>query len=427
MAKLKVFISYSRRDLEFADQLVAILQLHGFQTTIDREGIHGAEKWEQRLGQLILEADIIVFVLSPDSAKSEVCAWEVDEALRRGKRIIPVLCRPLERQQPHERLRDLNYIFFYADPTMPGSGFGTGQVRLVDALSVDVDWLREHTRLEELAARWQGNDRQPDLLVRGSQLAHYMSWRDRRPMNASEPTDLQRTFLATSEEFEAARNDAERKQLEEMAATQAERTKAIEVAEGAQKRLAFRTLVGMVITTLLLVAAIAAGIYAYDQAHSAETARDDAKHERERAEKAQAVATQQRQAAESAKQRVENLIQRIHVGYSNAPGRRAMEMICLQAIETTSAIATTLDKAVRKQHEERFWELYFGPMNLIELREATVSYTRDGKVENSKIEEAMVRFKDGLSNDSSDLCRLANAVRNRCVSFLEIDAPNSCE
>jgi hypothetical protein len=87
-SKLKVFISYSRRDLAFADQLVAVLELQGFVPTIDRKGIHGAEKWEERLGQLILEADVVVFVLSPDSAASDVCAWEVEEATRRGKRIV---------------------------------------------------------------------------------------------------------------------------------------------------------------------------------------------------------------------------------------------------------------------------------------------------------------------------------------------------
>ena len=75
--KLQVFISYSRRDLEFADQLAAVLEFQGYPPIIDREGIHGAEQWERRLGQLILEADVVVFVLSPDSAASEVCAWEV--------------------------------------------------------------------------------------------------------------------------------------------------------------------------------------------------------------------------------------------------------------------------------------------------------------------------------------------------------------
>ena len=50
--KPKVFVSYSRDDLEFADQLVAFLEWQGFQTVIDRIGIHGAENWEERLGQL---------------------------------------------------------------------------------------------------------------------------------------------------------------------------------------------------------------------------------------------------------------------------------------------------------------------------------------------------------------------------------------
>ncbi len=59
----------------------------------------------------------------------------------------------LEGKQSPAPLRDLNYIYLYHDPTEPGSGWGTGQVQLVEALSVDIEWLREHTRLEGLAAR----------------------------------------------------------------------------------------------------------------------------------------------------------------------------------------------------------------------------------------------------------------------------------
>jgi hypothetical protein len=235
-SKLKVFVSYSRRDLDFADQLVAVLESQGFQTFIDRTGIYGAEQWEERLGQLILQGDTVVFLLSPDSAESDVCAWEVDEAIRRGKRIIPVLCRPLEGKRPHARLRDLNYIYFYPEKDVPGSGFGTGQARLVEALSVDFEWLRDHTRLEGLAARWQANGRQADSLLRGSELSACKAWRDRRPANAPELTDLQRAFLATSEEEDTARASAERKRLDEMATAQAARQKAIEEREVAVKR-----------------------------------------------------------------------------------------------------------------------------------------------------------------------------------------------
>ena len=165
-----------------------------------------------------------------------MCAWEVEEATRRSKRIVPVLCRPLDGQQPHERLRDLNYIFFYPEKDVPGSGFGTGQVRLIEALSVDIGWLRDHTRLEELAQRWESGGRQVDQVLRGSELADTKAWRDRRPANAPNLTALQRAFVAASEEEEASRASAERRRLEEMAAANADRAKALADAQAALQR-----------------------------------------------------------------------------------------------------------------------------------------------------------------------------------------------
>ena len=95
--KLRVFISYSRDDLKFADQLDAALSdVCGFECVIDRHGISGGEDWKRRLGNLISEADTVVFVLSPTSARSDICTWEVEEAARLGKRILPVNCRSLE-------------------------------------------------------------------------------------------------------------------------------------------------------------------------------------------------------------------------------------------------------------------------------------------------------------------------------------------
>ena len=62
--KLRVFISYSRDDLKFADQLDAALNAYGFECVIDRHGISGGEDWKRRLGNLISEADTVVFVLT---------------------------------------------------------------------------------------------------------------------------------------------------------------------------------------------------------------------------------------------------------------------------------------------------------------------------------------------------------------------------
>jgi TIR domain/Sel1 repeat len=234
--KLRVFISYSREDLDFADQLAAALDLSGFECFIDREGISGGEAWKRRLGNLISEADTVVFVLSPSSARSEICAWEVEEAARLNKRILPVICRPLEGASPPPRLRDLNYIFFYKEPTVPGSGFGTGLATLVTALNTDFDWLREHTRYLQRAIEWDTRGRPANRLLSGDDILDAKAWVARRPKGAPEPTALQLDFIRASEDEAEARLSEQRKQLEAVAAAQAERETALHEREEALKQ-----------------------------------------------------------------------------------------------------------------------------------------------------------------------------------------------
>ena len=207
--KLRVFISYSRDDLYFADQLDVALKAYGFECFIDREGISGGEDWKQRLGNLIRDADTVVFVLSPTSARSEICAWEVEEAARLGKRILPVNCRLLEGVSPPPRLRDLNYIFFHEDPKAPGSGFGTGLASLVAALNTDFDWLREHTRYLQRATEWDRGGRPANRLLSGDDIAEAKAWAARRPKSAPDPTALHLDFIRASEEEAQARSNAQ--------------------------------------------------------------------------------------------------------------------------------------------------------------------------------------------------------------------------
>ena len=161
---INVFISYSREDLAFVDQLVIALKRFGYNPVIDREGITPGGEWRAGLSDLILSSDTVVFVLSPDFAESEICRWEVEETERLGKRLIPILCRDLGETTAPPQLQKLNYIHFYDDPKIPGSGFGAGLVNLDDALSTDTEWIKEHTRLGELAARWNARGR-PEALA----------------------------------------------------------------------------------------------------------------------------------------------------------------------------------------------------------------------------------------------------------------------
>jgi hypothetical protein len=75
--KARVFISYSRKDMAFAERLAAALKMRGFEPLIDRSEIYAFEDWWKRLEALIARADTVVFVLSPDAVVSEFALKEV--------------------------------------------------------------------------------------------------------------------------------------------------------------------------------------------------------------------------------------------------------------------------------------------------------------------------------------------------------------
>jgi TIR domain len=164
--KLKVFISYSRRDAsEFADELVAGLELAGFAPFLDRHDISAGEDWEARLGGLIAQSDTVVFVVTPESVRSERCVWEVERTLGLSKRLLPVIHQPVADSDIPQQLSRLQFVRFDT-----GRGITRPLAELSEALRLDLDWIREHTRLGELAARWEVRGKPESMLLRGDDL-----------------------------------------------------------------------------------------------------------------------------------------------------------------------------------------------------------------------------------------------------------------
>src|SRR5712671_8132790 len=94
-ARARVFISYSRRDIAFVDRLEAALKARNFEPLVDRTDIYAFEDWWKRIEALIVRADTVVFVLSPDSAASDVARKEIAFAASLNKRFAPILLRPV--------------------------------------------------------------------------------------------------------------------------------------------------------------------------------------------------------------------------------------------------------------------------------------------------------------------------------------------
>src|ERR1700733_3347600 len=197
--KLKVFISYSRRDSsEFAEELLAGLELAGFAAFLDRHDIAAGEEWEVRLGPVIRQADTVVCAVSPESVKSPRCEWEVQRALAEAKRVLPVIFKSVPDADIPAELQKRQFVRF---DTVPGITRPLAQ--LAEALRQDLDWVREHTRMGELAGRWEGRGHPESLLLRGEDLAAAQVWDKRRKPDAPAITETVRAFIRASREAEA--------------------------------------------------------------------------------------------------------------------------------------------------------------------------------------------------------------------------------
>ena len=199
--KLKVFISYSRRDsTQCAEELVEGLKLAGFDPLLDRRDIVAGEDWEARLGGLIKRADTVVFVISPEAVKSERCAWEVDRALAEARRVIPVIFKPVSEADIPRELQRRQYLRIDLGPGI------TRQIgQLAEALRQDIDWIREHSRLAEQADRWKARGRPESMLLHGDDIAAAQSWADKRKPDAPEITQLMQAFIAASKQAKSTR------------------------------------------------------------------------------------------------------------------------------------------------------------------------------------------------------------------------------
>jgi hypothetical protein len=91
---MDVFISYARADgREFADRLSADLESRGNRPWLDRAEIEGGTTWSREVEAAIDRCHFLLALLSPASFESEICRGEQLRALRREKRVIPLLTR----------------------------------------------------------------------------------------------------------------------------------------------------------------------------------------------------------------------------------------------------------------------------------------------------------------------------------------------
>lgn len=132
---------------------------------VDWESIPPTAEWRREVEAAIEGSDSFLFVISPASTQSPVCAREVEHAVANGKRLVPIVRQPVEPDLVPEPIRFHNWIYF-----RDADDFDAALETLDTALHLDLDWLHAHTRLLVRAVEWDQNGRDASFVLRGRDL-----------------------------------------------------------------------------------------------------------------------------------------------------------------------------------------------------------------------------------------------------------------
>lgn len=90
----QIFISYSRKDIDFARKLAGDLEKAGYDVWWDLTDLRGGDDWVRVIPAAIESSTFFLVVLSPNSAASDWVAKEYTQALNLRKKIIPIQLKP---------------------------------------------------------------------------------------------------------------------------------------------------------------------------------------------------------------------------------------------------------------------------------------------------------------------------------------------
>lgn len=208
----QLFISYSRKDTDFTRKLTERFAADGLEAWVDWQDIPPSVDWMKEIQKGIEDADVFLFLVSPDSLASPICAGEVDHAVLNGKRIIPVIVRDFDAKTAPASITHLNWIFF----SRPQDEFERAFGQVWSAMHTDYDWVQAHRRLQVRALEWDRHEREESYLLRGKDLqdaeAQLLVNQDKNPR----PTDLQTLFVQQSRAVENAELEEDRQQQQQL-------------------------------------------------------------------------------------------------------------------------------------------------------------------------------------------------------------------
>jgi CHASE2 domain-containing sensor protein len=220
------FISYGRADSKaFATQLYARLLEQGLKVWFDQNDIPLGVDFQNQIDDGLEKSHNFLFVIAPHSINSPYCGKEIELALRRNKRIIPLLhveqitqetwqqrnptpslsaweeykAEGLHSSFPnmHPAIGKINWIYFREGI----DDFEKSFAGLLELLERHKDYVHQQTYFLAKALEWERQHQQSRYLLTGDERGKAEAWlkfrfKDEQP--PCEPTDLHCEFICES-------------------------------------------------------------------------------------------------------------------------------------------------------------------------------------------------------------------------------------
>jgi hypothetical protein len=90
----RIFISYSRKDMDFVRKLAGDLEKAGYDVWWDISDLRGGDDWVRLIPDAISSSQFVLVVLTPTSIESEWVRKEYTQALSLRKKVIPLMLVP---------------------------------------------------------------------------------------------------------------------------------------------------------------------------------------------------------------------------------------------------------------------------------------------------------------------------------------------
>jgi len=194
----EIFITYDSSDLDFASLINHELQNYSRSTWIDLEDITATENIVKEVEHGIENADNLLFILSPGSVKSQYCIQQFNLAAQQNKRVITVLYNDVNEKDIPAEFSSNKWIDFQ----LQRAEFQKSFADLLRTLDTDREHVRLHTRWQQRAREWDKNNRNSDLLLRGTEYQMAMQWinQAQNENKSPKPTSLQMEYFAKSKQ-----------------------------------------------------------------------------------------------------------------------------------------------------------------------------------------------------------------------------------